>query len=193
VRIWWLVFAVACNQPAPKPVAPTTTTWPIPTGWKHELIPFPLEFAPDLHHRGAEELRFPSGFLDGASPNRWSYAFAWRLEDAAELDAASLGAELEAYFRGLLVAVDGDKHRFAADQITATATAGPSGTFAIAAHIVDAFGDATPVDLAGSAHRSGCSDGGSLWTFVLAPKASSLRGQLDELVRGAACGQSPVP
>jgi hypothetical protein len=185
-----LVVVAACSQPATKPSA-ATNAWSIPAGWKHELIPFPLEFAPDLHHRGVEELRFPPGFLDGASPNRWSYAFAWRLDDAAELDAPSLGAELEAYFRGLLIAVDGDKHRFAADQITATATPAPSG-FTLSAHIIDAFGDASAVELVGSARRTPCGQG-ALWTFVLAPQASALRGQLDDLARAAACGQPPAP
>src|SRR5262245_33462421 len=32
--------------------------WPIPEGWQHETIPFPLEFAPDLPYQGVEELRF---------------------------------------------------------------------------------------------------------------------------------------
>src|SRR6185312_11054653 len=96
---------------APPPQQPATTAWQVPVGWKHEVIPIPLEFAPSLAHRGVEELRFPPGFLDAKSHNYCSYAFVWRLEDSAELDAAAVGAELTAYFRGLLVAVDGDKHR----------------------------------------------------------------------------------
>ncbi|MBA3459003.1 MAG: hypothetical protein H0T46_03510, partial [Deltaproteobacteria bacterium] len=104
-RIALVLALAACGSSAPSKPQPTAApaTWPVPAGWKHELIPFPLEFAPTLAHRGVEELRFPPGFLDEASPNRWSYAFVWRLEDPAVLDAPKLAAELAAYLRGLLV------------------------------------------------------------------------------------------
>ena len=54
--------------PAPaQPPHETTTaapsfTWPVPDGWRSETIPFPLEFAPSIPHRGVEEIRFAPGF-----------------------------------------------------------------------------------------------------------------------------------
>lgn len=180
-----LGLLVACHA-APAPATPAPAAWQVPTGWKQEVIPFPLEFAPALAHRGREELRFPPGFLDEASPNRWSYAFVWRLEDPAQLDAAALAAELETYFRGLLAAVDGDKHRLDPSQITATAKLEGDGTFAVAAHLIDTFTSATPVDVVGHARRISCGTG-ALWTFVLAPEPSPLRTQLDDLARRATC------
>jgi hypothetical protein len=195
VRIACIALVAACSSSTlatSSTSSSTNGTWPIPTGWKHELIPFPLEFAPDIHHRGAEELRFPPGFLDVGAPGRWSYAFVWRCDDAAELDAASLAAELTAYFRGLLVAVDGDKHRFDADAITVAAAPGPDSSFAISAHIIDAFRDASAIELGGTARRTACG-GGSVWAFVLAPQTSTVRSQLDELAHQATCGQAPAP
>src|SRR5262245_24776060 len=46
-----ILGAVACEAKPPAPVAARSTTgfdWPVPEGWKHETIPFPLDFAPGL-------------------------------------------------------------------------------------------------------------------------------------------------
>ena len=155
--------------------------WRIPAGYKHETIPFPLEFAPSLAHQGSEELRFPPGFMDAKSANHWSYAFVWRLHDAARLDDAALAGELTTYFRGLLSAVDGDKHRFDPAQISVHVEHG-----VITAHVFDAFGDGAPVDLSGTAARTDCANG-ALWRFVLAPEGSPVRADLTRLVGDAGC------
>jgi hypothetical protein len=188
-----ILVVAACGSSAPRP-APTlpppaapSATWRIPDGWKHETIAFPLEFAPSLAHRGVEELRFPPGFLDEGAANHWSYAFVWRLDDEAPLTAEQLGDELGVYFRGLLAAVDGDKHRLDPAQITATAHVSGDG-FELRAHVIDTFRAAAPIDLVGAAHRVPCGDG-ALWTFVLAPRGSPIRDTLDELAALATCQQ----
>lgn len=179
-----LTLAIASCAPA------TPANWLVPSSWKHELIPFPLEFARTLGHTGVEELRFPPGFLDDGAPNEWSYVFVWRLHDPAVMDAAALGDALAAYFRGLLGEVDADKHRLDPAKITATAT--PRGdAFELAVHVIDTFHAAAPVDLVGSARRTMCNDG-ALWTFVLAPTTSPVRAQLDSLAASARCGQHPL-
>src|SRR5204863_4826340 len=81
-RMRWLVvvaLVVGCGgaTPAKKP-APATVAWPLPPGWRTEMIPFPLDFAPTIQHTGAEVLRFPSGFFEPASGDYWAYAFIWR-------------------------------------------------------------------------------------------------------------------
>ena len=162
----------------------------MPPGWKHESIPFPLEFAPALAHTGTEELRFPPGFLKPGAPDAWSYAFVWRLDDRAELDATALASELAVYFRGLLAAVDGDKHRLDPAEITVTAKAS-AGEFALTAHVIDTFHDAAPVDLVGVATRQACARG-ALWAFVLGPAASPIRAQLAEAAALARCDQQPL-
>jgi hypothetical protein len=187
--------APAAPGPSPSPPAPAqaahpATPWRVPDGFHSETIPFPLDFAPGVAHRGAEELRFAPGFFDAAAPGYWSYAFAWRTEDPAELDAAGLGAELTTYFRGLIDAVDKDKQIADRDAISVRATAA-GARFTLAAHLYDAFRTRRPIDLAGWAERTACGTG-ALWRFVLAPTASAVRPTLDALAADAACGQ-PVP
>lgn len=176
----------ACGKAA-APAQQPPTPWATPTGWKSETIPFPLDFAPSLAHRGVEEIRFAPKFFEPGSPGYWSYAFTWRTDDAAALDAAALGAELTAYFQGLVAAVD-EKHQITArDEIAVTATAdGPR--FQLAVHTFDAFKTAQPIDLVGWAQRTACGTG-ALWVFVLAPGTSPMRRDLDDLAGTARCGQ----
>lgn len=196
------LLVVACSgSPEPKSVpveptqeapakpaapAPADSPWPVPPGWRTEVIKFPLDFAPSIAHRGVEEIRFPPGFFDPTAADYWSYAFIWRIEDAAKLDAAALGAELTAYFRGLIDAVDETKRITARDEIVSRAEADGPGRFKLTAHVFDAFKTAAPLDLVGTAERRSCG-AGALWVFVLAPANSTLRPQLDELARQAAC------
>src|SRR5688572_27371536 len=116
------LLLVACSSGAPPAPPAADPPWPVPSGWRTEVIKFPLEFAPSIAHRGFEDLRFPPKFFDPASDDYWSYAFIWRTEDAAQLDAAGLGAELTAYFRGLIAAVDQKQRITARDEIVARAT-----------------------------------------------------------------------
>src|SRR5690348_9460867 len=125
--------------------------WPLPAGWRSEVIPFPLDFAPTLAHRGVEEIRFPPGFFDPASPARWSYVFAWRLDDPAELAPDALAAELTAYFPGLVHAVDPARTEPVSVQV--------SPQLAITAHLEDAFKTHAPIDLTGTAERRACGHG----------------------------------
>jgi hypothetical protein len=176
----WLALLAACGGHAPP-------AWSVPAGWKTEVIRFPLDFAPSLVHIGVEQLRFPPGFLDEHSPEHWSYTFAWRLEDHADLAPFALADELTTYFRGLLTSVDGTKHRFDPAQISVRY----DGT-QIYARIFDAFGSAAPVVLEGTAQRTSCGDG-ALWTFVLAPAGSPVRPQLDALAGAATCRNTLAP
>ncbi|MGE0549969.1 MAG: hypothetical protein AB7R00_23075 [Kofleriaceae bacterium] len=161
-------------------------------GWRSETIPFPLEFAPTLAHRGVEELRFAPGFFDPAAPGYFTYAFVWRTEDAAQLDATALGTELTAYFRGLIDAVDEHKRITARDEIVARAQASGADAFAIDATIYDAFKTAERLQLTGTAVRRRCGDG-ALWIFELSPPASGLRSEVRAVASEAACGQPEPP
>jgi polyisoprenoid-binding protein YceI len=81
-------------------------TWPTPTGWKTETIPFPLTFAPELAYRGVEELRFAPGMFKQGAEDFWTYSFVWWLEGEQHFDAATLNADLKRYFEGLSRAVE---------------------------------------------------------------------------------------
>ena len=183
------------SAPAPAPAGATAPaaagSWAVPEGFRSEQIPFPLDFAPTLAHRGVEELRFAPGFFDPATPGYWSYAFVWRVEDAAALDAAALARELEVYFRGLLTAVDAKAVQASRDPIAVTAAPSADG-FAITARVVDSFKTKQPLTLVGVAERRACPSG-ALWIFTLAPEKSGVRDRLTALASEAACGQTPVP
>jgi hypothetical protein len=188
----WMVFValVACSKSAAPPAKPAEpkpapkSTWATPAGWRGETIPFPLDFAKSIQHTGEEELRFPKGMFDPASGEYWSYAFTWRTQDAAELDANALAAELTTYFKGLIAAVDEKKKIAHPEEIVVQAKG--NGHFELTAHVFDAFKTALPVDLVGWAERTPC-ESGALWVVVLAPEKTSIRAELDTLAKSAKC------
>ena len=117
-----------CHPPERRPDARAAgLEWPVPPQWKHETIAFPLDFAPDISHRGLEELRFPPHFFEPVSPNYWSYAFIWWLDGQPAIDQPALEHDLMRYFRGLCTAVGGKKYRFdpARFRVTLTPMAAP--------------------------------------------------------------------
>ncbi len=121
-------------------------TWEVPAGWKSETIPFPLEFAPDIPHRGVEELRFAPGFFEPAAPGYWTYAFAWVVSEAGALDMPALAGQLTSYFRGLTSAVaEGKSDLPSLDLGRIEARIGPDGRGSVVTF--DAFGDGREVQL----------------------------------------------
>ena len=113
LRRQWLLLIVAAALSA-QDAKPQALIWPVPRGWGHETIPFPLDFAPELKHKGIEELRFMPGFFDPASPSWWSYAFVWGLDDDDPPSREALESELTLYFKGLCTQV-GSKKGFKMD------------------------------------------------------------------------------
>jgi RNA polymerase subunit RPABC4/transcription elongation factor Spt4 len=201
----WVVAIAACGGGGHAPVAAPTAgsavatgsatapivpagAWPIPDGWRAETLPFPLSFAPSIAHKGVEELRFGPGMFDPAAARYWSYAFAWRLDDAAQVAPAQLADELTAYFRGLLVAVDADKHRIADPTAIKVDV---DAQYAIRAHVIDAFATGQPVDLDGFAQRTTC-NGGALWVFGFAPAGVNQLAAVHDVAAAAQCGQPVV-
>jgi hypothetical protein len=83
--------------------------WPALEGFKSETIPFPLDFARDIVHRGLEEIRFSPGWGDPKAPDYFTYAFVWLLEPPAVIDAATLKGDLQSYFSGLMTATGREK------------------------------------------------------------------------------------
>ena len=102
--------------------------WPAPTGWRTESIPFPLEFAPDIQHKGMVEIRFSPGFKDPDAPGFWSYAFVWWLEDDVPLTKQLLADELTRYYLGLSKAVSGGKYVIHAEDFKTDLSAEPVTT-----------------------------------------------------------------
>jgi hypothetical protein len=77
-------------------------SWPLPSNWVREMIPFPLKFAPDIPYPGLEEIHFMPGWKgDTLKEQQWSYIFIWKLDTLISFDAPGLRSDLYVYFNGL--------------------------------------------------------------------------------------------
>lgn len=76
-----------------------------PDDWVAEVIPFPLEFAPEIEGVGVEELRFAPGMFQEDAPDYFSYAFIWWFEGQGTIYQDRLQKDLLAYYKGLYSAV----------------------------------------------------------------------------------------
>ncbi|WP_020534560.1 serine hydrolase [Lewinella cohaerens] len=72
------------------------------TSWRKEMFIFPINFARDIDYQGVEDARFPRGWEEQDSPNFWSYAYAWNLENSGDVTEADLETSLQKYFVGLM-------------------------------------------------------------------------------------------
>lgn len=139
------------STPTPAPTSTTTTNgWTVPAAWHAETLPFPLEFAPDIPHRGVERLRLAPGFNKPDSPEYWSGVFAWELQDDGALDARTLEGELVAYYRGLVAAVNGERHEIAtvdSGRFAARFEDGADGTVTGELDTYDPFATGAPIKL----------------------------------------------
>jgi len=75
-----------------------------PAGWRTEVIPFPLDFAPEIKLSGVEELLFSPGMYQAESEAFFSYVFVWIVKEES-LSMDQLKQYLKAYYLGLYKAV----------------------------------------------------------------------------------------
>lgn len=75
---------------------------PAPEGWGIERFPIPISFAPQILHKGVEDIRFAPGWAKVTSEEYWSYAFLWYLEGDVYADAGMIGSDLKMYYTGLI-------------------------------------------------------------------------------------------
>lgn len=172
-----LAASMRCAMAAPSPVLPFT--WALPDGFRHETLSFPLDFAPQIHHVGVEELRFTPGFQDSNAPDFFTYAFIWFISDD-KLGAGTLQRDLTAYFDGLLRAVAAEAHESAPPVKTRVQvengrpgetafSQGPSFT----AHVTtwDALFTKKPLNLTIRVYYLGSNmSGGRLYYFEVSPR-----------------------
>lgn len=152
-------FGYTDHPKTPPPPPPASFDWPTPAGWKHETIPFPLEFAPDLAFRGTEELRFAPGFFDPSAPGYWSYAFVWFLtDDGPRLERAVIEASLKEYFVGLTKAVAKDKFEPDLSRIEVELRANVEPGLVGTVRTIDAFKTRSEVALTVHARTGACGE-----------------------------------
>ncbi|BBM03272.1 hypothetical protein [Microbulbifer sp. GL-2] len=84
-----------------------------PKNSKTEVIPFPIEFAPDITLNGIEELVFLQGMYKPDSEAFFSYAFSWthKPEKAQVFKKSEIKKFIAAYYSGLYKAVSNGKER----------------------------------------------------------------------------------
>lgn len=165
----------SCADRTARTAEPTQSPppWPRPADWKAETIPFPLDFAPRIHHTGVEELRFAPAFFTPTAPGYFSYAFVWWLKDAQPLPPAVLAAELNQYYEGLCSAVG--KKKFALDparyrvQLAPEVSELPLWEAASGqAELYDAFTTGQPLSLRLHTYQRDCPHSGHRAVLVLA-------------------------
>jgi hypothetical protein len=72
------------------------------SSWFKEIFVFPISFAQEIKHVGIEDARFPPGWGKEASPEFWSYIFAWHIDRNEQIRRVDLQNNLQLYFDGLL-------------------------------------------------------------------------------------------
>jgi hypothetical protein len=141
--------SASAPSPAPSRADPSGEIhWPVPAGWNHETIPFPLGFAPQLPYRGVEELRFAPGWSKPNQPGYWSCDIVWWLTEKPAFDAATMEAALATYFHGLSESVGRgklrvDASRFRAELVADRASRQLTGRI----FSMDAFATGLPITL----------------------------------------------
>jgi len=77
----------------------------VPENWRTEVLDFPIEFAPKLDYTGFENVCFAPGWGTKGSPEYFSCAFLWVVDENPKLSAKKLELEIETYFDGLMQVV----------------------------------------------------------------------------------------
>src|SRR4051812_34402967 len=72
-----------------------------PNGWDVERFLIPISFAPAIHYKGVEDIRFTPGWAKKTSNEYWSYTFLWYLDGEQKFTAAIIEKNLTAYYTGL--------------------------------------------------------------------------------------------
>ena len=82
-----------------------TSVLTAPEGWRSEIIPFPLSFAPEIEFDGIEEIQFAPGWSDPESDEFWAYSFVWYIEKQSPMTEQLLTESFNYYYDGLMTAV----------------------------------------------------------------------------------------
>lgn len=138
--------------------------------WGKELFAIPLHFAKDIKLKGFEDARFPKGWNDTASPNFWTYAFAWNVTIDKALTLVQVEEYIKKYYDGLLEGVNKEKD-FELPKTRVEITKTDAGHFIGKATIYDTFITRKPLVLNFDIEQTFCENTGkSIIVFRLSPK-----------------------
>lgn len=70
--------------------------------WSTEIIPFPVDWLPDLTFAGFEELRFAPNWKNSEHQEFWTLAMAWQIETTAEMPLKAIHFNFNHYFTELM-------------------------------------------------------------------------------------------
>lgn len=93
----------------------------IPKDWGVEKFTIPISFAPEIHYKGVEDIRFAPGWAKKESEEYWTYSFLWYLDGKIEINKSLLEDHLKVYYDGLL-RVNSDSATLANEKPTPTKT-----------------------------------------------------------------------
>jgi hypothetical protein len=162
-----------------------------PEGWATERMAFPVEFAPEIQHKGMEDLRFMPGWGNAQSEEYWCYTFLWWLADKPEISAASIKADLEKYYDGL-VKRNIRERQIPADKVVSTAVSVKKvneDTYNATINMLD-YMQQQPITLNAVIHKRTCK--GKVAMFIeISPKpyAHKVWSALDKVTNSFDCGQ----
>ena len=72
-----------------------------PKDWDVERFLIPIGFAPTIHYKGVEDIRFTPGWAKKETNEYWSYAFLWYLDGSPKFDSKTIEKILKAYYKVL--------------------------------------------------------------------------------------------
>jgi hypothetical protein len=72
-----------------------------PVNWAFERFALPPGFAPGIHYKGAEELRFAPGMFNKDSATYFTYAFVAQLDNVSAISKDDIRDYLLKYYTGL--------------------------------------------------------------------------------------------
>jgi len=123
-----------------------------PANWEFERFALPPAFAPGIHHKGAEELRFAPGMFRKDTATYFTYAFVAQLDNTTAISQNEISDYLLKYYKGLCSAVAGDRKLVIdTNKITVRtekkATAANETIYNAAINLFGVFTDGAPVKL----------------------------------------------
>lgn len=74
-----------------------------PADWQFERFPLPPQFAPNIHYKGVEELRFSPGMFIKDSVDYFTYVFVAEMDNITSVSEDNIKNYLLDYYKGLCI------------------------------------------------------------------------------------------